>query len=47
MHIVTSKFQMFSSSSGFLSGDAGGGGSMKSMSTSTNYVNGKKITTKR
>jgi len=45
MQIVTSKFQVFSSSSGFFSG--GAGGSMKSMSTSTNYVNGKKITTKR
>ena len=39
-------FQMFSSSSGFYGG-AGGGASMKSMSTTTNYVNGKKITTKR
>lgn len=40
-----SSVQVFSSSSGFFSG--GAGGSMKSMSTSTNYVNGKKITTKR
>ena len=39
-------FQMFSSSSGFYGG-AGGSASMKSMSTTTNYVNGKKITTKR
>ena len=44
---TTSSVQMFSSSSGFFGGPGMGGASMKSVSTSTNYVNGKKVTTRR
>ena len=43
----SSSVQMFSSSSGFFGGSGLGGASMKSVSTSTNYVNGKKVTTRR